>query len=120
MTDIRKLVTKYTLVSDQVSRREVEIVLAELDKVLGSRVDGDVVEFGCYKGATSLFLSRLLRECDSDKKLWLYDSFQGLPEKSSADDSRLGDNFRPGETDKSAGPVEMPGVFRSFLLPFLP
>ena len=97
MTDIRKLVAKYTLVSDQVSQREVEIVLAELDKVLGSGVAGDVVEFGCYKGTTSLFLSRLLRERDSDKKLWLYDSFQGLPEKSSADDSRLGDNFRPGE-----------------------
>ena len=97
MTDIRKLVTKYTLVSDQVSQREVEIVLAELDKVLGSGVAGDVVEFGCYKGTTSLFLSRLLRERDSNKKLWLYDSFQGLPEKSSADDSRLGDNFHPGE-----------------------
>lgn len=97
MTDIHKLVAKYTPISDQVSLREIEIVLTELDKILDNDIPGDVVEFGCYKGTTSLFLARLLRERQASKWLWLYDSFQGLPEKSRADDSRLGDNFRPGE-----------------------
>lgn len=31
------------------------------------------------------------------KKLWIYDSFEGLPEKSDADKSVLGENFRGGE-----------------------
>ncbi len=31
------------------------------------------------------------------KKLWIYDSFEGLPEKSSADESVLGIDFKGGE-----------------------
>ena len=81
MTDIRKLVTKYTPISDQVSLHEIEIILTELGKILDNDIPGDVVEFGCYKGTTSLFLARLLRERQVSKQLWLYDSFQGLPER---------------------------------------
>ena len=33
----------------------------------------------------------------SDKKLWIYDSFEGLPEKSEADASVVGENFKGGE-----------------------
>ena len=96
MIDIRKLVAKYALVSDQVSPHEIEIILTKFQAVLDHNVAGDVVELGCYKGTTSLFLARLLKEYGSSKQLWLYDSFQGLPDKSAADDSRLGDNFQPG------------------------
>lgn len=95
--DIAKLVAKYSLVSDQVSKAEIRIILSELDKVLRADVAGDVVEFGCYKGTTSLFLSRLLVECKSTKLLWLYDSFDGLPDKTNQDDTRLGDEFKRGE-----------------------
>lgn len=95
--NIQKLVNKYALVSDQVSKTEVIDVLTELVKVLASKVPGDVVEFGCYKGTTSLFLARLIKEHGSDKKLWLYDSFAGLPEKTAPDDTRMGDEFKPGE-----------------------
>ena len=97
MIDIVKLVAKYSLVSDQVSKQEITIVLNQLQQVLSNDVVGDVVELGCYKGATSLFLARLLKECLSNKKLWLYDSFQGLPEKSPKDDVQLGDSFQVGE-----------------------
>lgn len=72
-------------------------MLSELDRVLSANVDGDVVEFGCYKGTTSLFLSRLLNEYHSDKKLYLYDSFDGLPDKTARDDTRLGEEFKRGE-----------------------
>ena len=61
---------------------------------------GDFVEFGCYKGDTSLLLAELLVEKGvekSAKKLWIYDSFEGLPEKSLADESVLGEDFRGGE-----------------------
>lgn len=95
--DIAKLVAKYALVSDQVSKSEVQIILTELNKVLRACVAGDVVEFGCYKGTTSLFLARLLMEYKSDKRLWLYDSFDGLPYKTDQDDTRLGDEFKRGE-----------------------
>lgn len=97
MIDITKLVDKYALVSDQVSKNEVKLILTELNKVLRAGVPGDVVEFGCYKGTTSLFLARLLVEYKSDKCLWLYDSFDGLPDKTVQDDTRLGDEFKRGE-----------------------
>jgi O-methyltransferase len=65
-------------------------------KVLDAGISGDVVEFGCYKGATSLFLARILKEYGT-KRLYLYDSFEGLPPKVSQDNSRAGDEFQAGE-----------------------
>jgi O-methyltransferase len=94
---VDSLLVKYPLVSDQVERDELRVILVELEKVIDNQVGGDVVEFGCYTGTTSLFLQRLLREKQSDKQLWVYDSFDGLPEKTKEDDSPLGVDFKRGE-----------------------
>ena len=32
-----------------------------------------------------------------DKRLYVYDSFEGLPEKTKEDTSPLGESFKPGE-----------------------
>ena len=95
--DINKLVDRHSLVSDQVSKNEIKIILTELKRVLDSCVNGNVVEFGCYKGTTSLFLMRLLEGEHSDKKLFIYDSFDGLPDKTDADRAGLGQEFQRGE-----------------------
>ena len=58
-------------------------------------MSGDYVEMGCYKGDTSLLLADIIRNVE--KGLWIYDSFEGLPEKSEADESVLGINFKSGE-----------------------
>lgn len=79
--------------NDQVSELETEKIIELARKAL--LCDGDLVELGCYKGDTSLLLADVL--CGTDKKLWIYDSFEGLPEKSNADDSVLGVNFKGGE-----------------------
>ncbi|QHN43267.1 hypothetical protein GII36_05470 [Candidatus Mycosynbacter amalyticus] len=81
------------LLSDQVSEREVQVVLRELARTRD--VSGDVVEFGCYVGTTSVYLADTLR--DAGKHLWLYDSFEGLPEKRIEDASPAGEQFRAGE-----------------------
>ena len=57
---------------------------------------GDFVELGCYEGDTSLLLAELLRETGSGKKLWLHDSFEGLPAKTAEDESAAGENFQEG------------------------
>ena len=64
----------------QIPNRETELLLAELDKTLD--LSGDVVEFGCYEGDTSILLADALRN-QPDKWLYLYDSFEGLPEKTA-------------------------------------
>lgn len=79
--------------NDQVSEKETGKILELARKCL--EVEGDFVEMGCYKGDTSLLLADILK--NFDKKLWIYDSFEGLPEKSAFDESALGVDFRGGE-----------------------
>jgi len=84
-----------TLLSDQVDMTEITIILRELEKVLEAGISGDVVEFGCYVGTTSVFLANRL--IGTGKTLNLYDSFEGLPPKTSEDDSPAGLQFKEGE-----------------------
>jgi len=95
----------------QVTARETEILLQELKKTLNNNVPGDVVEFGCYKADTSVLYQKLLESMGhggafqpenqapstSQKTLWLYDSFEGLPAKTREDNSAAGDAFQAGE-----------------------
>lgn len=95
----------------QVTARETEILLQELKKTLNNNVPGDVVEFGCYKADTSVLYQKLLESMgygapiqsenqanqSSQKILWLYDSFEGLPAKTREDNSAAGDAFQAGE-----------------------
>ena len=79
--------------NDQVTEAETVKILELARECLS--MDGDFVEMGCYKGDTSLLLAEVLK--GSSKKLWIYDSFEGLPEKSMEDESVLGENFQSGE-----------------------
>lgn len=95
---VRKQISKLSispgeLLSDQVTTNEIKIILRELAKVDG--ITGDVVELGCYIGTTSVFLAKYLR--DTDKKLYVYDSFAGLPPKTVHDESPAGLQFKTGE-----------------------
>ena len=78
--------------NEQVSNSEIEYILRVARECL--KTSGDFVELGCYRGDTSLMLAEILKGLG--KKLWIYDSFEGLPEKSSEDNSPLGDNFKKG------------------------
>jgi O-methyltransferase len=86
---------KTTLLSDQVDEREIRVILRELEMVLKNNVDGNVVEFGCYVGTTSVFVADRLKA--TDRQLYLYDSFEGLPPKSDQDESPAGLQFKTGE-----------------------
>ena len=97
--------------NDQVTDKETAEILRLAKEAL--LTEGDFVEMGCYKGDTSLLLAEVLRNAsaidDKDgalvekvvqksvKKLWIYDSFEGLPEKSEFDESVLGVDFKGGE-----------------------
>lgn len=77
---------------------EAMYVLSELHAALGDA--GDVCEFGVAQGATSALLANEIR--DTDKTLWLYDSFTGLP-KPSMKDQLKDDIFGLGSMDKYEG-----------------
>lgn len=86
----------------QISTRETDIILHELEQTLS--LDGDVVEFGCYAGDTSVQLASSMRS-HPEKWLWLYDSFEGLPTKTAEDNSAAGWRFKPGELKISSETV---------------
>ncbi len=94
-----QLLLKHLLISDQVNAEQVKVILTELEHVLQGGREGAVVEFGCYIGTTSLFIRRLLdvKGLSSHIAFHVYDSFEGLPDKSAADASRAGEQFVAGE-----------------------
>lgn len=88
----------YPLISDQIRRPALEVVLNELRGTITREVPGAVCEFGCYIGTTSLFITRLLQD---SRPFHVYDSFEGLPPKSRHDSSAAGVDFKAGELSVS-------------------
>lgn len=91
------LIAKYPLISNQVNKDQVRVILTELEKIIVKGTGGDVVEFGCYIGTTSLFIQRLLNAHKDPRVFHAYDSFEGLPSKTAKDESRAGEQFQGGE-----------------------
>ena len=67
-----------SIINDDQIKNLVFYLLDSID----NNVDGDVVEFGCYVGESSKYLMKTLLETNSSKKLFVYDSFEGLPSLS--------------------------------------
>ena len=100
------------MVDLQISARETDLILQELAKI--AELPGDVVEFGCYAGDTSVILAEALKS-SPDKWLYLYDSFEGLPEKTAEDQSASGWRFKAGELRVS--PETVAHKFKKHSLP---
>ena len=110
--------------NDQVSEKETAKIIELASSCLD--LEGDYVEMGCYKGDTSLLLADIifsgprpavrkpraagansraaaLRNAQkrqypaNNHRLFIYDSFEGLPEKTESDESALGVDFKKGE-----------------------
>ena len=96
----------------QISSRETDIILQQPAKTISLK--GDVVEFGCYAGDTSVLLAEAMK-ATPDKWLYLYDSFEGLPEKTIEDQSAAGWRFRAGELKVS--PETVAHKFKKLSLP---
>lgn len=95
-----ELLAKYPLISDQVNKEQLVVILGELERML-PKLDGAIVEFGCYTGTTSLFIRRLLDAVGDQREFHVYDSFEGLPPKTTEDESRAGEQFKAGELSVS-------------------
>lgn len=87
----------YPVLTDQVTKEGVSVVWHALEATLRAGTQGDVVEFGCYAGTTSVFIRRLLNQHQSSKAFHVYDSFAGLPEKTTQDANAAGVDFTAGK-----------------------
>jgi len=54
-------------------------------QVLVYDVPGDLVELGCYSGHTAVLIQKVLQRYAPNRQLHVYDSFEGLPDKSESD-----------------------------------
>jgi O-methyltransferase len=50
-----------------------------IDSILANNIEGDIIETGVWKGGACIFMKYLLNEGKSDKKVYVCDSFEGLP-----------------------------------------
>lgn len=80
-----KILLEMPISSKMISKECAKIILLKLESTLKNNIDGDIVELGCNKWRTSLLIAKLLKDYASDKKFHVYDSFNGLPEKSHND-----------------------------------
>ena len=62
--------------------KQLEKLVEGLSKVITNQIEGDVVELGCYVGESSKYLRKTLDVFNSCKRLFVYDSFEGLPDLS--------------------------------------
>jgi len=65
-----------------------------LHYVVSRNIAGDVVECGSAQGGSAALMALTLRQLNSQRKLWLFDTFEGLPAPTSQDpDFELADLF---------------------------
>ncbi|HEV3215440.1 MAG TPA: TylF/MycF/NovP-related O-methyltransferase [Vicinamibacterales bacterium] len=63
-----------------VGLRRLDSLQSSLERVLQDDVPGDVIETGVWRGGASIFMRGVLKAYgDTDRIVWVADSFQGLP-----------------------------------------
>lgn len=60
-------------------------------------VEGDIVECGCYKGGNAILMALWLKENNIKKRIYLFDSFEGLPEP----DTEYDNGYKAGQFSAS-------------------
>lgn len=53
--------------------------------IVEKNIEGDVVECGTFRGGSAALMGLTLNHLNSKRKLWLFDTFEGMPEPSPAD-----------------------------------
>lgn len=65
-----------------------------VEQVLTDGVPGDLVETGVWRGGSCIFMRGILAAYgDPDRRVWVCDSFEGLPEHDGRYEADIGDQF---------------------------
>jgi O-methyltransferase len=76
-----------------INSNQIDGIVTHLIEIIENSIEGDVVELGCYVGESSKYIAKTLLELKSDKKYYVYDSFEGLPDVSEYEKNT---GWRPG------------------------
>jgi O-methyltransferase len=58
--------------------------------VVAAGIEGDVVECGVWRGGSSMLAAETLQAVGEQRGLWLYDTFEGMPDPSEHDVDHTG------------------------------
>ena len=78
-------------------------------KVLERRIPGDLVECGVAQGGSALLIAMVNKHFgDSSRQIWLFDSYEGLPDPTPDDfkEGRTGSHIRPLPKGSCLGTIE--------------
>ena len=74
--------------------------------VESARMEGSVVECGVMNGGSAALLAAVARRAGNARPIWLFDSFEGLPEPEHVDVNYLGVPGHKGQAVGQAAKVE--------------
>jgi hypothetical protein len=79
---IKEIIAPNTMCS-----QEQVIELDELlEEVFENKIDGDIVECGTWRGGLAcLIVQHIIKNIKADKKVYIYDTFEGMPEPEPED-----------------------------------
>jgi hypothetical protein len=64
------------------SVRRLERLWDSAEGVLHAGIEGDFVECGVARGGSAALVAKAMARAGGDRRLWLFDSFEGMPEPS--------------------------------------
>lgn len=72
---------------EDINPEETNFLCSKLKEVLDNRISGDIIEFGVYRGGTTLRMAKILINSlkKNNKIIYGLDTFKGLPEHSDKD-----------------------------------
>jgi O-methyltransferase len=74
-----------------------------IETVLRENVPGDLIETGAWRGGSCIFMRAVLRVYNSERTVWVADSFEGLPSVTTEPDKEFARTI-PGGFDLSEHP----------------
>jgi len=91
----------FPIISGMMGKNQIYGILYYLKQVIDNGVKGDVVELGCNVGTTSIFVKKFLDIYAPERSYHVYDSWEGLPQKVTQDESSTSYQFRTGSCKTS-------------------
>ncbi|MHB9035042.1 MAG: TylF/MycF/NovP-related O-methyltransferase [Armatimonadota bacterium] len=94
----------FTLTGQKGLESSYDIVMMAED----SSVDGDIVECGVAQGGCAAIMALASRSRGSDRKMWFFDSYEGLPDPTEDDfqEGKTGQHVRPLPKGACLGTIE--------------
>jgi hypothetical protein len=93
-----------------VARESLEELSLQVRAVIASGMQGAVVECGVWCGGTSFLMAELLKNAGDNRKVWLFDSFEGMPKPEKIDGPAAAawekDKYKPWYGDNIPYPLE--------------